>query len=104
MWVAIDGCDKGGVMTQQVSPPLSAVVSALGARLQTEARVVRTAEYAGVFHLLSIDDTICNPPVVVIAPGKWPDPTSAHQAAHRHALTMAADGALTALVQSLQQA
>lgn len=90
-------------MTQQVSAPLSEAISAYGARFQTEARVVRSAEYSGVFHLLSVDDTICNPPVVVIAPGKWHDETSAHQAAHRHALTMAADGALSVLLLSLHQ-
>lgn len=90
-------------MTQQISPPLSAAASAYGATFQTESRVVRTAEYSGVFHLLSVDDTICQPPVVVIAPGKWRDETSAHQAAHRHALTMANDGALSVLLQSLHR-
>tara|TARA_R110001599_G_scaffold64023_3_gene178518 strand:- start:92267 stop:92539 length:273 start_codon:yes stop_codon:yes gene_type:complete len=90
-------------MTQQVSAPLSEALSAHGATFQTEARVARTAEYSGVFHLLSVDGTICDPPVVVIAPGKWRDETNAHQSAHRHASTMASDGALSALLQSLQR-
>lgn len=90
-------------MTQPISTPLTEAVSAYGATFQTEARLVRSAEYSGVFHLLSVDDTICDPPVVVIAPGKWRDETNAHQAAHRHALTMANDGALSVLIDSLSR-
>jgi hypothetical protein len=95
-------------MPESRSPSLSDVIDADGVRdgvrFQTEARLVRTAEFSGVFHLLAVGDRLCVPPVAVICPGKWHDPSSAHQAAQRHALTMAGDGERHILLDSLHRA
>lgn len=84
-------------------PVLSEVIEADGVQFQTEARKVRTTEFSGVFHLLAVDGRFCAPPVVVISPGKWRDATHAHQSAHKHALTMADDGALSTLLDALHR-
>lgn len=74
-------------------------VRANGFLFDTEARLVRTGVFAGVFHVLAFgDDELFVPPVVVHAAGKWKTEADAHRAAREYAIIMADDGALRVAV------
>jgi hypothetical protein len=67
--------------------------------ISTEARLVRTGIFSGVFHVLTLDDgRSCEPPVVVIAPGQWKVAEDAHKAAAEYAAVMVDDGALRSAI------
>lgn len=66
-----------------------------GYPISTEARLVRTGLFSGVFHVHAREDgKLCEPPVVVIVPGQWRVAEDAHKSAADYAAVMAADGAL----------
>lgn len=76
-----------------------------GFLFNTEARLIRTNVFMGVFHVLSFgDNEVFEPPVVVHAAGKWKTAADAHRAALDYARIMADDGALREAVDLRQLA
>ncbi len=72
-----------------------------GYAISTEARLVRTGIFSGIFHVHAREGgQPCDPPVVVIVPGQWKAAEEAHKAAADYAAVMAEDGALFSAIRT----